>query len=172
MAIISLSMLGCAAQQQSRPVNPVFASKTTKISPIYTTKAGDQKLEGFWRKGSCSFHDNELSYNAFGKSKTLELDVVVEDPREIMCFSQHTVIITPKTIVVSLGGESVMAGDQMLGELSGKFVPANSYALPIEEIAAEGITGKFLKGSEFSLTTNAGNRWTVDLTDPVKWSIY
>lgn len=172
IAVLSLSFTACAAHPSARPTSPIVASEPAKIPLSSKHPLHSGLITGSWNRGACSFENNHLSYKAGDAKKEIRLDLQVRDAYDIVCSDYYTVILTPKDMVVSLGGNPIMEGREMLGALSGKFVPANCYSLNIEEPTSEQIAATSISGEHFTITTKAGNNWSIVLSDPVKWSIY
>ncbi|MBN1169592.1 hypothetical protein JXA56_01075 [Candidatus Micrarchaeota archaeon] len=172
IAILSLSFSACAVHQPVKPTQLIVASRTAKISPASRQPLHSGIVNGSWNAGNCSLENNSLSYTSGDAKKTIPLDMPVRDAYEIICSDYYTVILTPKDLVVSLGGNPILEGSEMLGQLSGRFVPANCYSLNIEEPTSEQIVAASITGEQFTITTKAGNKWSVVLSDPSRWNIY
>jgi hypothetical protein len=132
----------------------------------------DPVVSSRWSRGACSFSRNSLTYSELSAHGSVRLDVAVSAPSRLICADDFTVILSDNQAVVSLGGRSVVAGAQMLGFVSGRFTPANSYSINISGPAAERISGASVTDGDLRLETVAGNSWRIDLSDPSEWRIY
>lgn len=137
-----------------------------------TVKPASARLDSAWSGGTCSFSGNVLSYSS-GKSKAvITLDAKVKDASLLLCTGTYAVILGTDKAVISIGGDRAIEGVEMLGMIGDRFVPANSYSIDISEPAAEAIVASGISATKLWLETGAGNRWTVDLSNPSQWAIY
>jgi hypothetical protein len=128
-----------------------------------------------WEGGTCTFERNSVSYYDIisGRRQSLRLDVKMEDGRALLCSADFTVIVAPERIAVAIGGDGILRGQEMLGIISGRFVPANSYEVSLRSIISEegGVAAPRLVGGSLEITSLRGNRWTIGLSDPYQgWS--
>ena len=150
----------------------------------FHSKGPGYQLSGFMRKNtlmerrrdapkplSCSFKGGVLTYSNGRRSQGIRLDVKVDSARRTICSDLYTVILTPKSAVVSLGGEPILAGREMLGMLGDRFVPANSYSVDITRPASEGMEGASVVKTRLILRTGKSS-WAIDLSNPSVWNIY
>jgi hypothetical protein len=119
---------------------------------------------------ACNLEKGILTYSRGGLSKSLDLDVDLEEADSVICSKNYTVMIKGSRAYISLGEDDVLDGDEMFGSLSGRFVVANSYSLSIEGAQSEGINGMSVEGNVFIVDTNEG-QWSTDLSDPQSWDI-
>ncbi|MFH1684935.1 MAG: hypothetical protein ABH983_01390 [Candidatus Micrarchaeota archaeon] len=156
-ATISISLLaGCITPIQNQ------STRTPALSHIVSR----------WKNGSCSIYENQLSYSNNVARNSINLDLEAQSPSSIICSDDFTVIFTNNSVIVSIGAEDIHSGSEMLGEVSGQFVPANSYSINIQSITPEGIESSSIHGDILEIITR-GSIWSIDLTNPHSgWSIY
>lgn len=130
-----------------------------------------QNLQAEWDGGSCNLENNRLSYRSGLHENGITLDVAVRSPEDLLCARQFSVVLTPDAAVVSLGGDSILEGREMLGRIGERFLVANSYSLGIKDMRAMGITGKTLVGNTLCIETRSETD-CVDLSNPVEWRVY
>lgn len=170
-SLISAVLLSSCAHAPLHPANTATAGQ-----PAVRAVEG-APLSSRWERGTCSFENNSVSYSdSSHRRATLRLDVAVEGPRELICSSDFTVVLTQDAAAVALGGDAVMDGREMLGAISGQLVAANSYEVSFRRIISEsgGVSSvRLLPGRTLSVAGADGSSWTMDLGDPFGgWSVY
>jgi len=123
------------------------------------------------KRPGCHLKDGILSYSDGEASRSIRLDADVSGARRTICSDLYTVILTNDSAVVSLGGEPILQGREMLGLMGGRFVPANSYSVDITMPSSEGLQEASVVKTRLILRTGK-SRWSLDLSDPSAWNIY
>ena len=154
---ISLVLCGCAAASAPRINRPPQVSH----------------LVSSWERGTCSLRGANLNYGENDSQRQLSLDMHPIEAQHIICSRDHTVILSRNAAIVSLGGDGVLSGREMLGSLDGDFVAANSYSLNISCVQDEGIARARLIGDDLEFSTDTGRHWRINLHNPRRgWDIY
>jgi hypothetical protein len=120
---------------------------------------------------------NVLSYSSMAgrRDMTLALDASTDGAEKIICSDECTVIVTPTSAVIALGGSDVAQGREMLGPMGGQFVFANSVTVRLDGVVAAGAepSTATLEGRELSFAEPGGRRWRLDVADPFGgWNVY
>jgi hypothetical protein len=169
-----------------RPVSssPVSSPAIQQSSAPVVLAAGESSgtnrrtLLSSWGRGRCVFENGrDISYSDDLDSRqgSLRLDSDARGASTVLCSEEFTVLMLPDRAIVSLGGREVLEGGEMLGVISGRFISANSYEISLKPVVAEdrGVSSSSIAGMALQVTSNAGRRWSIDLTDPyLGWNIY
>jgi hypothetical protein len=130
---------------------------------------------GTWEKGSCSLdiRNGKLTYQGGTSGRSIVLDLLGRDIGQVVSvyFSAvQTIIVTQDNILVSLGGNDILAGRQMIGAglqftmtsmLNTRFFSLDSTTPSITD---QGIIGTILSGNTLYILTRAGQLWWFDTT--------
>lgn len=159
--VFSAILAGCSAARLPRP------------NPVQRQPPHISYLSARWEEGSCSISDSQLTFHDFSDmSKAfLNLDSPADDPQELICTAEHTVILNDRRIIVALGADDVLSGREMLGFLDGEFVPANSYSITVRGMGR--ITGGLVMGDRLHIRTADSRLWSIDLANPRQgWDVF
>jgi hypothetical protein len=142
------------------------------------SETGKVSLPAIWERGRCVFEDGRfISYSDVidSRSRSLRVDSDAPGARSALCSEDFTVLMLADRVIISLGGNGVLDGAQMLGVISGRFISANSYEISLKPIIEEdgGVSSPSLSGPVLSILSRAGRRWSINLPDPYAgWNVY
>ncbi len=143
------------------------------------TILNDGPLESRWARGSCALDGRMLTYSSgegdgAPRQKGMILDIDVRGAISLMCSGEFTAILTTGSVVVSLGGDAILQGREMLGAIGGRFLPANSYEVSLRRVNSEdgGVAHCALREGFLEIESRGGNAWRLDLADPYSgWNV-
>ena len=160
--VLALAAVSVACAQKSPAVKyPAPKTETIEKKP----------LEALWIQGKCSFNEktNELTYTAYGKTKSFILDSKVEKPTKLACSDLYSAVVTNDRAFITLGAEDVFSGHEYLGHYGGKFTWSNTYYIELEE---EPVSAR-MRGTTLVIDTKQNRTWSIDVSDPhgSKWTV-
>ncbi|MFH0885049.1 MAG: hypothetical protein V1861_05045 [Candidatus Micrarchaeota archaeon] len=184
-ALSAFFLCSCAAPVMnpaypSQMPYPIAAEKPPESEPAMEANAIEKKdsaLLSSWTRGRCIFKNGHISYSddLASRRSSLRPDSGTAGARTLLCSDDFTVLLLPQRVIVSLGGESILSGREMLGMVGGRYIAANSYEVSLGHIISEdgGVSSALLDGAVLRIISSRGRSWSIHLGDPFNgWSIY
>ncbi len=182
-AAAALLAISCAANHAfiarptAEPLAEPPAAESIRAPPAPSGSEGRPVLVSQWVLGRCRLEGNELSYSddLGSRSGALRLDSEIRSARRLLCSDGYTVAILQEKAIISLGGDGIIEGREMLGFMGGRFIPANSVEVDLDQALESGAApgSAILEGRELSFPEPDGRRWRLDVSDPFAgWRIY
>ena len=112
-----------------------------------------------------------ITYTQNQRKAKSKLDCEIEEPRQLVCSPQFTVVLTPTQVVVALGGSRILDGVEFLGPMGDGFTWANCYTVDIRETATESILSASIRDNQLRLKTMVRRTWRLDMVNPSEWVI-
>jgi hypothetical protein len=180
-ATSALLTLSCAANNAFMAPAYPLAEEPIPQMPAEKPPPSSARERGIlvsqWTLGRCQLDGNMLSYSddLGSRHAMLRVDSDVAEASALICSDESSIIILPGKAVISLGGDDIIAGREMLGFMDGRLIAANSVEVNISEAIESGALPQSaaLEGHELSFRQPDGRRWRIDVANPFSgWSIY
>ena len=178
--VLGISSAGCAGSMQN-PQNTwnrsvqgpdTLQTSPSKNSSVLASKKSETKppriINGNWQRGACSLEGNTLKYSEGKTIASADIDFPLNDAYKLLCSDGFSVALTPKSIIVAVGGASVLRGDLILQGIAGQTTLSNFYILKIPKNDSVAGSGLIDNSGLLRVEMKSGRRITYDMNNRVE----